>query len=70
MQDGQSPATLSELLGSDMWSNAACCGYVILACKNLGHTKAEIKKLLVALNAVFSNYTMQEAEVRYFEADI
>ncbi len=67
MQDGQSLATLSELLGSDVWSNAACSGYVLLACKNLGYTRAEIKRMLDALNAAFSNYTLQEAEKRYLE---
>ncbi len=70
MQDGQSPASLSKLLGSDMWSNAACCGYVLLACKNLGFTKSEIKRVLGALNMVFSNYTVPEAEKRYFGTSV
>lgn len=70
MQDGQSLATRSELLGSDVWSNAACCGYVLLACKNLGFTKYEIKRMLDVLNAAFSNYTVQEAEKRYLETSV
>lgn len=70
MQDKQTLSSLSEVLKNDMWSNAACSGYVILACKNLRYTKAESKKILEALDVVFSNYTLQEAEKRFFEVSI
>jgi len=66
MQEGQAVNTLSELLGSNTWSNAACCGYVLLACKNLGYTKQESRNLLKAVNAAFENYTIQQAEKEYY----
>jgi len=66
MQEGQAVNTLSTLLGSDSWSNAACCGYVLLACKNLGYTKQESRNLLEAVNAAFENYTIQQAEKEYY----
>lgn len=68
MQEGQAINTLSTLLGSDIWSNAACCGYVLLACKNLGYTKKESRSLLEAVNAAFGNYTIQQAEKEYYDA--
>ena len=66
MQEGQAVNTLSELFGSDTWSNAACCGYVLLACKNLGYTQQESRNLLKAVNAAFENYTIQQAEKEYY----
>ena len=68
MENGQASNRLSGLLNSDEWSNAACCGYVLWACKNLAYTKQEIQKLLTELNLAFSNYTLQEAETRYYES--
>ena len=67
MQEGQAVNTLSALLGSDTWSNAACCGYVLLACKNLGYTKQKSKSLLEAVNVAFENYTIQQAEKEYYD---
>lgn len=43
MQGGQAVNTLSALLGSDTWSNAVCCGYVLLACKNLGTPSKKVE---------------------------
>lgn len=68
MQEGQGLNTISALLGSDIWSNAACCGYVLLACKNLGYTKKESQNLLEAVNSTFKNYTIQQAEKEYYKA--
>lgn len=67
MENGQALNSLSDFLNSDKWSNAACCGYAILAGKNLGYTRQEIQKLLTALDTTFSNYTLREAETRYFQ---
>lgn len=67
MQEGQAVNTLSALLGSDTWSNAACCGYVLLACKRLGYNKQESRNLLEAVNAMFENYTIQQAEKVYYD---
>ncbi|MPN38836.1 hypothetical protein SDC9_186361 [bioreactor metagenome] len=66
MKEGQAVNALSALLDSDTWSNAACCGYVLLACKNLGYTKQESRNLLEAVNAAFENYTIQQAEKEYY----
>jgi hypothetical protein len=66
MQEGQGITALSVLLGSDIWSNSACCGYVILACKNIGYTNQEIRSLLEAVNVAFGNYTIQQAEKEYY----
>lgn len=66
MQEGQSANTLSVLFDSDIWSNAACCGYVLLACKNLGYTKQESQTLLEAVHTAFGSYTMQQAEEEYY----
>ena len=68
MQEGQGLNMISTLLGSDTWSNAACCGYVLLACKNLGYTKQESQNLLEAVNSAFKNYTIQQAEKEYYKA--
>lgn len=67
MREGQGLNTISALLGSDTWSNAACCGYVLLACKNLGYTKQESRNLLEAVNSAFKNYTIQQAEKEYYK---
>lgn len=68
MKEGQGLNTISALLGSDTWSNAVCCGYVLLACKNLGYTKQESQNLLEAVNSAFKNYTIQQAEKEYYKA--
>ena len=54
-----------KLLTSGQWSNAACMGYVIKACKSLDYSEKEISALLQALNMMFSNFTLEEAEKEY-----
>ena len=54
-----------KLLTSGQWSNAACMGYVIKACKSLDYSDKEISTLLHALNTMFSNFTLEEAEEEY-----
>ena len=68
MQEGQAVNASSALFGSDTCSNAACCGYVLLACNNLGYTKQESRNLLEAVNVAFENYTIQQAEKEYYRA--
>ena len=67
MQEGQAVNALTVLLSSDTWSNAGCCGYVLLACKNLGYTKQESRNLLKAVNSAFENYTIQQAQKEYYD---
>ena len=54
-----------KLLTSGQWSSAACMGYVIKACKSLEYSDKEISELLQALNMMFSNFTLDEAEEEY-----
>ncbi len=54
-----------NLLNADQWSNAACIGYVILACKRLDYSTEEISRLLEMLNTMFSIFTVEEAEEEY-----
>ena len=51
-----------KLLTSGQWSNV---GYVIKACKSLDYSDKEISELLQALNTMFSNFTLEEAEEEY-----
>ena len=68
MREEQGLNTISALLESDIWSNAAYCGYVLLACKNLGYARQEIQNLFEAVNLAFKNYTIQQAEREYYKA--
>ena len=54
-----------HLLNSDQWSNAACIGYVILACKRLDYSIEEISNLLEMLNTMLSNFTPEAAAEEY-----
>ena len=54
-----------NLLNADQWSNAACIGYVILACKRLDYSTEEISRLLEMLNTMFSIFTVEEAAEEY-----
>lgn len=56
-----------SLMGTDYWSNTACMGYVIKACKNLDYSEEEISTLLETISAMFSNFTIEEAEREYIE---
>lgn len=56
-----------NLIYSNQWSNAACVGYVIKACKALDYSSEEISALVEALNAMFSNFTLEDAEKEYRE---
>ena len=54
-----------NLLNINQWSNAACMGYVIKACKYLDYSVVEISRLLEMLNTMFSNFTVEEAAEEY-----
>ena len=54
-----------NLLCANQWSNAACMGYAIKACKSLDYSEKEIRAFVTTLNAMFSNYTLEEAEEEY-----
>ena len=54
-----------NLLAANQWSNAACMGYAIKACKALNYSEKETSKFIATLNAMFSNFTLEEAEEEY-----
>ncbi|MER2149898.1 MAG: hypothetical protein ABS987_12220 [Ruminococcus sp.] len=54
-----------NLLCANQWSNAACMGYAIKACKVLDYSEKEISEFVITLNAMFSNFTLEEAEEEY-----
>lgn len=54
-----------NLLAANQWSNAACMGYAIKTCKALNYSEKEISEFVTTLNAMFSNFTLEEAEEEY-----
>ena len=49
----------------NQWSNAACIGYAIKTCKVLDYSDKEINTFINTINAMFSNFTLEEAEEEY-----
>ena len=54
-----------KLLSANQWSNAACMGYAIKTCKALGYSDREVNIFVETLSAMFSNFTVEEAEEEY-----
>lgn len=52
-------------LFSEQWSNAACCGYVIRACKSINLDKATTDHILKGLQDAFEAVTVEQAEKIY-----
>ena len=48
-------------------TNEQAQGYVLLACKELGMSKEQAKKLLIVMSTDFDYYTEQEAEEKGFK---
>ena len=67
MIDGQKPlpANIVNFLCEEQWSNNACCGYVLIACKTLGYSEKQIDQLLSALNDTFGNFSVECAKEKY-----
>lgn len=53
--------SLNHLLYGERWSNAACCGYLILACKDLGVEKLQVDLLLGSMKYVFEVFPVEAA---------
>lgn len=53
------------LTQTDIWTNEACCGYVIKALEDCGKSKEEIYNVLDGLRQAFSNFSVEEAEEIY-----
>lgn len=54
-----------DMISADGWSNSACMGYVIHACRTLDLSDPDIAALLTALKSAFTNITAAEAEQIY-----
>lgn len=63
------PAELAEILlqETSIWKNEACYGYVIVAMENAGYSREDINKLFNYLHSAFEEYTVEEAEKKWFE---
>lgn len=67
MNGGQKPlpGNIAQFLCEEQWSNSACCGYVLIACKELGYSEKKIDELLSALNDTFGNYSVECAKKKF-----
>lgn len=54
-------------LCDEQWSNAACCGYLIFACENLGYNEEQIRQLLKATEDIFNIKTVGQAKQKYYK---
>ena len=54
-------------MSNEQWSNAACCGYMIMACENIGYSKAQIETLLDSMQNMFNQKTVEQAEKKYYD---
>lgn len=63
-QDGQS---IADLMAAEtpIWSNDACRGYLIAALRLCGQDREQILTALDAMDRVFSDKTVPEAELTY-----
>ncbi|MEG2000652.1 MAG: hypothetical protein RR053_04570 [Evtepia sp.] len=51
---------------SDLWSNAACCGYAMFACQNLNYSQNEVQRFIQVLELAFGTYSVGTAEKKYY----
>lgn len=49
----------------ESWSNEACLGYVLLACRMLEYRQEEMQELLAGVNLAFDNYSLEQAQKKY-----
>lgn len=61
----KSQCDIMELLCSDQWSNAACCGYLIIASETLGLPNEQLQLLLDAMENAFEHHTVENAKKIY-----
>ncbi len=52
---------------TDIWSNDACKGYAIRACKSLGYSREQTKTLLQAMGWAFDDISVDEAVLEYVD---
>jgi len=66
----QQKMTQNEVLSylcDEQWSNAACCGYLIFACENLGYSSAQTDNILNSMQDVFNRKTVEQAKQKYYK---
>lgn len=68
MQYKVSPEVIPWSLLSEEWSNAACCGYVILACNALGCSEQQVNDILSAMYDKFEIYSVKQAKEKYMRS--
>lgn len=56
-----------QLLYDEQWSNAACSGYLILACEKEGYSREQTKKLLMLIEDAFAQKTIEQAKKKYYD---
>jgi len=49
----------------DDWSNDACCGYVLFACRNIKASESLIDDLIKELNISFNSISVDEAKKHF-----
>ena len=54
-------------LCDEQWSNDACCGYIILACENLGYPEDQIRVLLNSTDDMFDIKTIEQAKRKFYD---
>lgn len=68
MQYNVLPEDIPRFLLSEEWSNAACCGYVILACNELGYSEQRVHDILSAMYDKFESYSVKQAKEKYMRS--
>lgn len=58
-----------QALMSEVWSNNACMGYVIMALEELKYSEDEIKRIVAAVRNGFEWTTLQEADTHYCRSE-
>jgi hypothetical protein len=56
-----------RLLCDEQWSNAACCGYLIIACETLGYSHEKADLLLNAMKNAFNQHSVEQAKSKYIK---
>lgn len=66
-KDKSDTSELLKMLCMEQWSNSACSGYAILACRRLNFTKNQTNEFLSALNFIYEQYAVDEATHIYMD---
>lgn len=66
--DGDVYAKLEDSL--DLWSNAACQGYLIRAARETGARPGQVRQLVQQLRWLLDEMTIEEAEEVYYNSKL